>query len=96
MSSYVIIIAVDGLLRPSLNLRLGSFDRILCLLCIFFDHLNWSLSGHSASHCAGKVGSLGGSSILHSLLSLLNLLILSGDFVSIFALKVYTDLIIDE
>ena len=96
MSSYVIIIAVDGLLRPSLNLRLGNFNRILCLLCIFFDHLNWSLSGHSASHCAGKIGSLGGSSIMHSLLSLLNLLIFSGDFVSIFTLKVYTNLIIDE
>ena len=95
LSSYVLIIAVDGLLRPGLNLRLGDFDRLFSLLYIFFDY-SWSLSGHSASHSAGKIGSLGGSSIMHRLLSLLNLLILSGDLVSIFALKIDTDLVIDE
>ena len=33
---------------------------------------------------------------MHRLLSLLNLLILSGDLISIFALKIDTDLVIDE
>ena len=86
---------MDGLLRPGLNLGLCGFDRFFSLLYIFFDY-SWSLSGHSASHSAGKIGSLGGSSIMHRLLSLLNLLILSGDLISIFALKIDTDLVIDE
>ena len=79
-----------------MNLGLSDLDRLLLLFFIFFNHLNRGLSGHSASHSAGKIGSLSGSSIMHRLLSLLNLLILSGDLVSIFALKVDTDLVIDE
>ena len=79
-----------------MNLGLSDLDRLLLLFFIFFNHLNRGLSGHSASHSAGKISSLGGSSIIHSLLSLLNLLILSSYLVSILALKVDTDLIIDE
>ena len=81
---------MDGLLRPGLNLGLGDIDRLI-ILFVFLDHLRCL-----GDHGAGEIGGLGGGSIMHRLLSLLDLLILSCDFFSVLALKVDANLIIDE